>query len=201
MRARTIVLLAAGVLVLGAFLYLAIDVSRGSGSGATPSAAGDDGAHHGRGTVAAQRSLPTPRSPRAPAAEVDDADPAAAPAAPPARPPVLRGPHTPMAAVGAAAGAGALPGAAPATSNSDPEQDEKMADATASYDSGDYQAAQEKALAILESSPRNIKMLRIAVSTSCMFGDLAKAKELNARLPKAQQEQMRRRCKKNGGDI
>jgi hypothetical protein len=64
------------------------------------------------------------------------------------------------------------------------------------FDTGEYPAAEEAALAILEGSPRNVKMLRIVVSTACAMGNVERAKEYYAQLPSKDQEQMRKRCKK-----
>jgi len=91
--------------------------------------------------------------------------------------------------------------AAPVTSNTDPELEQRMDEVSSFYDRGDYQAAQDKALEVLESSPRNIRMLRVVVSTSCMFGELERARDLNTRLPKKSQEDMRKRCKRYGYDL
>jgi hypothetical protein len=206
-RPRTIILTAGGVLVVGMLVFLALEVSRDSsasgGGGDDKPAADDSGAHKRAPGVSAQHSLPMPRHGR-PGAAGDHADSSAeenssgGPAAERTPPPKAPFPRVAVPAVG-------LPAEGlserPTTSNGDPESDEKMAAATDAYDKGDYQAAQERALTLLETSPRNIKALRIAVSTSCMFGEMDRARELNARLPKSQQEQMRRRCKKNGGDL
>jgi hypothetical protein len=184
----------AGVLVAGMLLFLAREVSRGSsadGGGDTDkAAAGANGSHRRTPGPVAARGLPTPRADRGGEAagdRVETGGQAQGPAVD-APPPKVTFPRVPMPAVGPAAGNSASLPEGPTTSNTDPEQDEKMAAATDSYDNGDYQGAQEKALAVLETSPRNIKALRIVVSTACMFGEMDRARELNARLPKAQQE-------------
>jgi hypothetical protein len=205
-RPRTILLVAAGVLVAGMLVFLAIESSRDSASaGGGAGGDGDDDSARARkggsGSVAAR--LPAPRAGRGggEAAPGDDdvaTTPETADPAPVRKAPF---PKVPVPAVGPAAGAAASMPEAPTTSNTDPEQDEKMASATAAYDKGDYQAAQERALAVLESSPRHIKALRIVVSTSCMFGEMERARELNARLPRKDQDVMRKRCQKYGGQL
>jgi hypothetical protein len=44
-------------------------------------------------------------------------------------------------------------------------------------------------------------MLRIAVSTACIMGDVDKARRYNEILPAADQEQMRARCSKFGLEL
>jgi hypothetical protein len=202
-RPRTVAFVVAGVLVAGMLVFLAVEVTRGGS--ASGSGGDEDGTAEGpgkRNPVAAQRSQPAPRPERSTGSE-DDADPVASGRDPTRPGTAAGGSYTPVRPFPRTTAPTVAPAgqADPTTSNTDPEQNDKMAAATASYDSGDYQAAHEKALEILEGSPRNIKMLRIAVSTSCMFGEIDRARELNARLPKAQQEQMRKRCKKNGADL
>lgn len=73
-----------------------------------------------------------------------------------------------------------------------------MADANKMYDRADYEGAREAAKAILEDEPENVRMLRIVVSTSCIMGEEKSAKESYSSLPKRDQMQMSRRCKRYG---
>jgi hypothetical protein len=73
-----------------------------------------------------------------------------------------------------------------------------MEEATRLFDRGDYPGAEEAAIAILELHPRNIRMLRIIVSSACAAGNVERAKEYFDQLPARDQEQMRKRCDKWG---
>lgn len=76
-----------------------------------------------------------------------------------------------------------------------------MTQATRHYDKGDYPAALEAALAVLEDDPRNIKMLRVVVSTKCALNEVDSARSYSKRLPRRDQRQMRTRCKNWGADL
>lgn len=71
----------------------------------------------------------------------------------------------------------------------------RMAKANRLYDRGAYEDAKAAALDVLKDSPRNIRMLRIVVSTGCVMGDGGIAKQYAAKLPKRDFNQMKRRCK------
>ncbi len=73
--------------------------------------------------------------------------------------------------------------------------------ATRYYDKGDYPAALESALLVLENDPRNIKMLRVVVSTKCALNEVDSARSYSKRLPRRDQRQMRTRCKNWGADL
>lgn len=193
MRGRTILFAAAGVVIVGMLVFLAIEVRRGGSSGAD---GGTSAGESGRGNAAAKRSPPAPRPDRA-----DPDEEGLEPAAPPRV--GMRPPPGGISAVplGGPRAAGSTMAPPVASSNGAPAQDERTAEVSAAYDRGDYQAAQEKALAVLADSPRNIKMLRVVVSTSCMFGEMDRARELNARLPKKDQEDMKKRCKRFGEEL
>ena len=77
----------------------------------------------------------------------------------------------------------------------------RMTEATRFYDKGNYPAAQEVALEILEKDPGNIKMLRVAVSTLCATGDVDRAVRYLNQLPAGDQNQMRKRCEKWGAEL
>jgi hypothetical protein len=70
--------------------------------------------------------------------------------------------------------------------------------ATESYDRGEYEQAAEKALAVLGREPDNVRMLRVATSSSCFTGEVDRAKELYARLPKKDKRDIAKRCAKVG---
>ena len=73
-----------------------------------------------------------------------------------------------------------------------------MDDANKAYDRGDYDDAKQVAGRVLAQQPTNIRMLRVMVSASCIDGDAAGAQFYYARLPVADQDQMRVRCARYG---
>lgn len=79
-----------------------------------------------------------------------------------------------------------------------PKLDAVMDEANKAYDSGDTEDAKAIALKVLASDPTNVRMLRIAVSTSCIDGDSAEAQKHYAQLPGGDREQMRTRCARYG---
>jgi hypothetical protein len=83
--------------------------------------------------------------------------------------------------------------------DSDPAEVPKlMTEATRLYDRGDYLGAQTVAEQALERQPDNVKLLRVAVSASCIVGDPDKAATYYQRLPPRDQRQMARRCRRYG---
>ena len=76
--------------------------------------------------------------------------------------------------------------------------DELMASANKAYDRGDLEIARNLATKALEQAPDNVRMLRVMVSTHCMEGESAEAATFFARLPPADQDQMRARCDRYG---
>ncbi len=72
----------------------------------------------------------------------------------------------------------------------------EMADANKLYDQADYEGAREAALTILRGQSENVRMLRIVVSSSCIMGDEDLAVKYYQGLPKRDQAQMQRRCKR-----
>jgi hypothetical protein len=66
------------------------------------------------------------------------------------------------------------------------------------YDKMDYEGALQKALAVLEKEPGDIRMMRVVVSASCQLGDADKAKQYWQQLPPHDQNQMTRRCQRFG---
>jgi hypothetical protein len=79
-----------------------------------------------------------------------------------------------------------------------PKLDAVMAEANKAYDRGDYEDAKLVATRVLATHPTNVRMLRIMVSASCIDGDSAVAQAHYARLPPADQEQMKIRCARYG---
>jgi hypothetical protein len=73
-----------------------------------------------------------------------------------------------------------------------------MDEANKAYDRGDYDDAKTVAARVLARQPSNARMLRIMVSASCVDGDSATAMASYARLPAADQAQMRTRCARYG---
>lgn len=80
----------------------------------------------------------------------------------------------------------------------EPSLKQQMDNANSLYDKANYESAQAAALEILAEHPKNIRMLRIAVSTACIMAEFEKAEMYYERLPTRDQRQMARRCKKYG---
>jgi hypothetical protein len=66
------------------------------------------------------------------------------------------------------------------------------------YDKMDYEGALQKAMAVLDKEPGDVRMLRVATSSACQLGDADKAKQYWAQLPPHDQNQMTRRCQRFG---
>ena len=77
----------------------------------------------------------------------------------------------------------------------------RMNEANRLYDKADYEGSREAALAVLETSPENVRMKRIVVSSSCIMGDEDLSREHFRLLPARDQRQMARRCKRYGIDF
>jgi hypothetical protein len=76
--------------------------------------------------------------------------------------------------------------------------DAVMAEANKAYDRGDFDEAKEIALKVLAQEPRNVRMLRIMVSASCIEGDSVVAQKYYLELPERDRAQMRTRCGRYG---
>lgn len=74
----------------------------------------------------------------------------------------------------------------------------QMDAANRAYDRADYEGALEMAREVLKDNPRNIRMLRVAVSSACIMARPDEAKESYALLPGRDQRQMSIRCKRYG---
>lgn len=73
-----------------------------------------------------------------------------------------------------------------------------MTEANKAYDRNDYDEARQIASRVLAQLPTNVRMLRVMVSASCIDGDAAVAQAHFAKLPPADQEQMKVRCARYG---
>jgi hypothetical protein len=73
-----------------------------------------------------------------------------------------------------------------------------MAEANKAYDRGDLDDAKAIARKVLQTSPNNVRMLRVVVSASCIAGDTADAQAAYVLLPDFDREQMRTRCARYG---
>lgn len=182
MTVRHAALSIGAVLVLGLGVYLLVEVR----SHAVPRAAGSREVLASR-SRAAQPARPTAAPPPA-AMRAGDGPPRSAPL--PAAPSAL-----PQA--------GSAPAAGGADDQPDPEfvgprLDAVMTEANKAYDRGDLDEAKAIATRVLARFPSNVRMLRIMVSASCIDGDTAIAQESYAKLPPADQVQMRVRCARYG---
>ncbi len=87
----------------------------------------------------------------------------------------------------------------PLTSDTPNQKTEAIMDeANKAYDHGDMDEAKTIAQKVLAKFPTNIRMLRIMVSASCIDGDTPLAQASFAKLPAADQQQMRIRCARYG---
>lgn len=80
----------------------------------------------------------------------------------------------------------------------DEKLEAEMVEANKAYDRGDTDEAKDIAKRIVDAQPANVRMLRILVSTSCIDGDAATAKQYYTTLPKNDQNQMATRCARYG---
>ncbi|MCP4447947.1 MAG: hypothetical protein GY811_21820 [Myxococcales bacterium] len=80
----------------------------------------------------------------------------------------------------------------------DPDSKSSMDEANNLYDGAEYEGAREAALSLLEENPKNVRMTRIVVSSSCIMGDEEIATKHFSDLPPRDQRQMSRRCKRYG---
>jgi hypothetical protein len=83
-------------------------------------------------------------------------------------------------------------------SAANPKLDAIMAQANKAYDHGEYEDAKDIAGKVLAKQPKNVRMLRIMVSSACFEGDSALAQEWYVQLPKPDRLQMKQRCDRNG---
>ncbi len=80
-----------------------------------------------------------------------------------------------------------------------PRKDAILAEVNRAYDHGDYDEAKAAAEKVLKEDPTNARMLRVAVSSSCILGDATDAQAYYAKLSdKRDREQMKARCDRYG---
>ena len=77
--------------------------------------------------------------------------------------------------------------------------DALMDQANKAYDRQDYDEAKSIAQKVLATTPNNVRMLRIMVSSSCIDGDTATAQKYYVMLPKYDRDQMKLRCGRDNG--
>ena len=77
--------------------------------------------------------------------------------------------------------------------------DALMDQANKAYDRQDYEEAKSVAQKVLATTPNNVRMLRIMVSSSCIDGDTATAQKYYVMLPKYDRDQMKLRCGRDNG--
>jgi len=80
----------------------------------------------------------------------------------------------------------------------DVDKDATMAEANKAYDRGDFDEAVVIAEKVLREDPKNVRMLRILVSSACIQGDSVVAQKHYLTLPAGDREQMRTRCGRYG---
>jgi hypothetical protein len=78
---------------------------------------------------------------------------------------------------------------------------DRMDETNKLYDSRDYEGAIAAAQEILKDMPRNVRMLRVLVSSACITGEEGLAKEHYAMLPARDQNQMNVRCRRYGVEL
>ncbi|MCX5742250.1 MAG: hypothetical protein NT062_07120 [Proteobacteria bacterium] len=78
----------------------------------------------------------------------------------------------------------------------DPKGDAILDEVNRAYDHGEYDDAKTSAMKVLAKDPNNIRMLRVAVSSSCILGDNADAQRFYDKLPQRDRDQMKTRCKR-----
>ncbi len=76
--------------------------------------------------------------------------------------------------------------------------EELMAEANKAYDRSEFDDARQLAARVLARDPKNVRMLRILVSSACIDGDSAEATRRFGDLPVRDREQMRVRCARYG---
>lgn len=190
MSAR-LVLGAAAVLVLGASVYLFLQVR------AKPAEAQASG-----GRTAAKESTPGEPKPSPDAKRTERAIPA--PTSPDTNvaaktdPAIVRQASGAIAKLGEVGDPSAIEDAAIADANGKPgyKLDAIMAEANKAYDKMELDDARAYAQRVLKRLPTNARMLRIMVSSACIEGDQPEAQKHFNLLPERDREQMKTRCMK-----
>lgn|GEM_PF-1618601 len=188
MHPRSIALAAFAGLIFLALVYLSVKVNAGSDNGASAAELQQAMAYHKRHKRRAPTAtLPPPRSrPRSSVTRRKPSTTRAAertPRPPPedrARPTIRR--SRPVRTVSIS------------RSNRGVQLRKTMREANRAYDRQNYDEASKRALEILKEHPRNVRMLRVVVSSACFMGNEDQAREYYAKLPKRDKTHMRIRC-------
>lgn len=78
------------------------------------------------------------------------------------------------------------------------DKDGVMSEANKAYDRGNFDEALLIAEKVLKDDPKNVRMLRIMVSSACIMGDSVEAQKHYLLLPQRDRDQMRTRCGRYG---
>lgn len=197
MQARKIIIAVAGVAVLCLVALLLLESRGDSKTAISAEKKARALAEFERRSRLAQPPAPAADTPvrRRPVARAsaESSEPATR-GAPPPKP--IRGP---MEAARAVRASQLAPAVKLGGNGDDDEVKEQTENVRQSYDTGNYVDAQKLSLEALEKSPRNIKLLRYVVSSSCAVGEVETAREYAERLPKRDRDQMAKRCRQNWG--
>ena len=87
---------------------------------------------------------------------------------------------------------------APDETRVDMKVDNMMELANKAYDKQEFDEAQAIAGRVLSKDPKNVRMMRIMVSSNCISGDSAVAQKWYEQLPKFDRDQMKERCDRYG---
>lgn len=193
----------AGLGLLGLVAYLLLQVSSGSKTEISAEEKARALAEYQRRN-AAQNPAPAPDPPAAPTPRVERTttrppEPAQPSNPEPPPPPVRRRISPPKIRPLQAGRTSAVN--TTSSSGADDETKQQMTDIQQAYDRGDYPTAHELVLDVLKSQPRNVRMLRYGVSTSCAVGDVDHAREFSERLPERDRKVMKVRCTRWGVDL
>ena len=180
MTVRHVVLTAAGLGVLGLGIYLFLEVRAAPATAQVASK-----------PTTARASDPTPPP-------VDDEEPGEKPSTRRE----ARIPAPPVRDVTSSGTSGTPSPQMPADSTEgrkvDIDKDATMAEANKAYDKGEFDEAVVIAEKVLKDDPKNVRMLRILVSSACIQGDSIIAQKHYLMLPAGDREQMRTRCGRYG---
>lgn len=187
MQPRSIVLAAFAGLIFLALVYLSVKVNADPDNGASAAELQQAMAYHKRHKRRAPKVTPPPRTrprsrvTRPPRTKTRPAERTRRP--PPAdraRPTIRR--SRPVRTVSLS------------RSNRGVQLRKRMREANRAYDRQNYEEASKRALEILKEHPRNVRMLRVVVSSACFMGNEDQAREYYTKLPKRDKTHMRIRC-------
>jgi hypothetical protein len=201
MQARKIILGVAGIVVLGLVLFLLLSVHSDSRADIPADKRARALAEYERQQRLAAAAVPEPPPPvdrtrRRVVRKKPEPEPEPEPEAPAprrARPNLAQAAKMGMAAPSIQITQGGGTG--------DDESKKQMDEVRKAYDTGNYPMAQELSLEAIKKAPRNVKLLRYVVSSSCAVGDVSAASEYIRKLPRRDQKQMRKRCSRWGAEL